>query len=104
MSDGGTKMRQSYRWLLALCLAFAMFVPGCSSAPTSTTPQSNAPAVQTQPIEAPAEAPVEQTVYGTRTGAKYHADGCRYLSRSKIAMSLGQAQSAGLTACSVCNP
>jgi hypothetical protein len=26
------------------------------------------------------------TVYVTRTGAKYHRDGCRYLSRSKIPM------------------
>jgi hypothetical protein len=31
--------------------------------------------------------PATITVYVTGTGAKYHRDGCRYLSRSKIPMS-----------------
>jgi hypothetical protein len=31
------------------------------------------------------------TVYVTRTGTKYHRDGCRYLSRSRIPMSLAEA-------------
>jgi len=44
------------------------------------------------------------TVYGTKTGAKYHTDGCRYLSKSKIPMTLSAAKSSGLTPCSVCNP
>jgi hypothetical protein len=46
----------------------------------------------------------EVTVYGTRTGSKYHRDGCRYLSKSKIPMTLKQAKERGLTPCSVCNP
>lgn len=44
------------------------------------------------------------TVYGTATGAKYHADGCRYLAKSKVPMTLGAAKSNGLTPCSICNP
>lgn len=45
-----------------------------------------------------------QTVYVTRTGEKYHADACRYLSRSKIAVSLKDAVRNGYTPCSVCKP
>lgn len=46
----------------------------------------------------------EYTVYITRTGSKYHRDGCRYLSRSKIAITKSDAISEGYTPCSVCNP
>jgi len=44
------------------------------------------------------------TVYGTATGAKYHAEGCRYLAKSKVPMALSAAKAKGLTACSICNP
>ncbi|MCX7614888.1 MAG: nuclease (SNase), partial [Clostridiales bacterium] len=44
------------------------------------------------------------TVYITKTGHKYHRSGCRYLSRSKIAISLKDAKAEGYGACSVCNP
>lgn len=43
------------------------------------------------------------TVYVTRTGSKYHIDGCRHLSKSKIPISLGEARQQ-YSACSVCNP
>lgn len=45
-----------------------------------------------------------QTVYITRTGEKYHDDGCRYLSQSKIKNTLPDVLKAGYTACSVCKP
>jgi len=45
-----------------------------------------------------------QTVYITKTGAKYHSSGCRYLSKSCISISLSNAKSQGYTACSVCRP
>jgi len=45
-----------------------------------------------------------QTVYITRTGKKYHRDGCRYLAASKIAISLKDAKAKGYTACKVCHP
>lgn len=45
-----------------------------------------------------------QTVYITKTGAKYHSDGCRYLSQSKISIDLSAAIAKGYGPCSVCKP
>lgn len=45
-----------------------------------------------------------QTVYITRTGKKYHLDGCQYLTAGKIAISLKDAKAKGYTACKVCHP
>ena len=42
------------------------------------------------------------TVYVTRTGKKYHKDGCSYLKDSKIAKQLSEATSQGYTPCSRC--
>ncbi len=39
----------------------------------------------------------------TKTGSKYHLDGCRYLRSSKYYITLGEAISSGYTACSVCH-
>ncbi|MDR1421246.1 MAG: hypothetical protein LBI64_00065 [Coriobacteriales bacterium] len=44
------------------------------------------------------------TVYITDTGAKYHRDGCRHISQSKIPISLGDAVSQGYEPCKTCNP
>lgn len=44
----------------------------------------------------------ETLVYVTKTGKKYHLSNCRYLSKSKIPISLFEAVSRGYTACSVC--
>jgi len=46
----------------------------------------------------------DRTVYITRTGARYHKDGCRHLSRSKIETTLSAAKAQGLTACGTCKP
>ena len=46
---------------------------------------------------------IAQTVYITNTGSKYHSDGCRYLSRSCIPISLSEAKSEGYEPCSVCD-
>jgi hypothetical protein len=43
--------------------------------------------------------PKAQTVYITRTGKKYHRDGCLYLAASKIEISLKDAKVNGYTAC-----
>jgi hypothetical protein len=45
-----------------------------------------------------------QTVYVTRTGAKYHNGSCSYLRQSKISIDLKKAKEQGYTACSVCKP
>jgi hypothetical protein len=47
--------------------------------------------------------PQSITVYVTRTGAKYHRDGCRYLAQSKIPMSLKEAAKR-FEPCKVCRP
>jgi micrococcal nuclease len=44
------------------------------------------------------------TVYVTNSGRRYHEDGCSSLSRSKIAVTLGDAVRSGYTPCSICTP
>ena len=88
-------------------------------APTPSVSESAAPAAAaviaaptptpaTPPVVSPAPAPKQTnqavTVYITKTGKKYHRDGCRYLSRSRIPISLSDAESEGYGPCSVCNP
>ena len=43
-------------------------------------------------------------VYITATGECYHRDGCRYLSHSKIAITLKEAKARGYRPCKVCRP
>jgi hypothetical protein len=50
-----------------------------------------------------AQDPKSITVYVTRTGEKYHRDGCQYLRQSKIAISLADAVKR-FDPCSVCKP
>jgi hypothetical protein len=51
----------------------------------------------------PAQTTSDPTVYVTRTGAKYHRDGCSSLSRSRIPMKLSAA-SKTYGACKICRP
>jgi hypothetical protein len=60
--------------------------------------------VPAQQGKAAQQDPKTETVYVTRTGKKYHRDGCRYLALSKIPISLKDAKSGGYTACKVCHP
>jgi len=46
----------------------------------------------------------EVTVYITKTGAKYHLYGCKYLKKSCIPVTLSQAKAWGYTPCKVCKP
>lgn len=52
----------------------------------------------------PEAAADDVVVYITRTGQKYHRDGCRHLSKSKIPIKRSEARKRGYTACSVCIP
>ncbi len=46
-----------------------------------------------------------QTVYVTKTGEKYHVEGCRHLRfRSKIPISIANAIEEGYEPCKTCNP
>ena len=60
-------------------------------------------AAHLQPDQSKSEDTKNQVVYKTRTGAKYHRDGCRYL-KSRIQTTVKSAKAAGLTPCSVCRP
>ena len=46
----------------------------------------------------------DPTVYTTKTGGKYHREGCKYLRKSKIPISLSEAKAQGLEPCSKCHP
>ena len=46
----------------------------------------------------------QKTVYITKSGSKYHRDGCKYLSKSKIPISLKEAKRRGLEPCLSCRP
>ncbi|SEA33175.1 hypothetical protein SAMN02745687_02542 [Lachnospiraceae bacterium NK3A20] len=52
----------------------------------------------------PTDVHADATVYVTKTGSKYHVDGCSSLSRSKIPMSLSEAESRGYEPCKKCKP
>lgn len=84
-------MRRLALWnaLAILCLVF-----GGPAALRSETSQAH------QAVRAD---PTTITVYVTKTGEKYHRDGCRYLSRSRIPMSLSEAAKR-FGPCSVCKP
>ena len=45
-----------------------------------------------------------ETVFITRTGKKFHRDGCRSLNQSRIPIKRSDAISKGYQACKVCRP
>ena len=44
------------------------------------------------------------SIFRTNTGKKYHSGSCRYLSKSKLPITLAEAQKRGLGPCGVCKP
>ena len=46
----------------------------------------------------------QEKVYVTNSGKKYHRDGCKSLSKSKIPITKVKAVQEGYTACGICNP
>ena len=82
---------------------------GIMSSSTSSSPSSSNSSTSklvTLPVAKSATPSKNQsiTVYTTKTGSKYHVDGCSSLSKSKIPISLSDAKSTGLTPCSKCHP
>jgi len=70
----------------------------------SSSPFAQAPAKRTTPAVAPvATSNAAETVYGTKTGTKYHRAACRHLRSSQIPMTL-KAAVERYSACSVCRP
>jgi endonuclease YncB( thermonuclease family) len=100
-SDPNPTPPWSFRHPASLATASARTRPKptpLSSPRVTITPVTPAPAV-VRP--APAPDPLDRTVYITRTGRKYHAAGCRYLSRSMIPVKLRDAIRQ-YDACSIC--
>lgn len=81
------------------CIAAVLIAVACNSVAKSPAGKSisshNSQAVQADDDET--------TVYVTRTGKKYHLGSCRYLKKSKIAISLEKAKDR-YEACKVCRP
>lgn len=72
---------------------------------TSSPAQVNTSARITKAATATVEPTrVEQTVYITRTGAKYHRGDCQYLRQSKFAIKKSEAIAQGYEPCKVCRP
>lgn len=120
--------------LILCLIMSLLLIPGCSSSTTPTAKQQSITTAQpdkpaavdqqqtktdqdkgttAQPAtpgpEKPAaiEQPAEKqtvTVYITRTGAKYHSEGCQYLRKSCIPISLDKAKARGYEPCSKCGP
>lgn len=68
---------------------------------TEKAPEPTEATVPAVPI-APTPSSEDITVYITKTGSKYHRDGCRYSSESKIPITLKDAKARGYGPCSVC--
>ena len=71
---------------------------------SSSGNNSSSTAVSSSETVQEASASTSYTVYITKTGEKYHRDGCRYLKKSQIAIDKNAAVAQGYTPCSVCNP
>jgi len=87
---------------------------GAQQAQVVGAPAAAVPTVQADPTldrgqpptvaPAPGQGSQSDIVHATRTGKRYHATGCRYLSKSDIPMTRQEAEAKGLTPCRVCNP
>lgn len=65
--------------------------------------KKSAPEIKTPPVPEQEHSDEAITVYVTKSGTKYHREGCRYLRKSKIAVGLAEAKQR-YGPCSVCKP
>lgn len=75
-----------------------------SSAGNSSSSVSSSSAAATVTPAASSSSGDDTVVYVTKTGKKYHRDGCKCLAKSKIQTTLSKAEAEGYTPCSVCDP
>ncbi len=57
-----------------------------------------------QPRSPPSVVDGDTIVYITKTGKKYHRDGCKYLRKSRMPIKMREASSSGYGACKICYP
>lgn len=69
------------------------------NSPTNNTTTAN---TKDKKQETSTTQPITTTVYVTKTGEKYHKDGCSSLSKSKIPISIDDAKAQGYEPCSKC--
>ena len=81
-------MKRALWFLTFLVLAVFLFASVSAIASPNTTPLVSGDTI----------------VYVTRTGSKYHRDGCSSLSKSKIPITLKEAVESGYGPCKRCNP
>lgn len=81
-------MKRALWFLTFLVLAVFLFASVSAIASPNTTPLVSGDTI----------------VYVTRTGSKYHRDGCGSLSKSKIPITLKEAVESGYGPCKRCNP
>ena len=87
---------KTYKKLLISLVTFSLFLLPCFNSNFSSLAfASHAKTIKTHQVE--------QVVYITRTGSKFHRAGCRYLRRSSIKIDRSDAEKY-YTPCSICNP
>lgn len=91
---------------LLLSAALIVWAGSCMAGPLepSEPPRETAAAATAEPVRTPE--PEEEAVilvYVTRSGSKYHAEGCQYLRSSCIPMELDEAKER-YEPCSKCHP
>jgi len=84
--------------LSLLALGLLLAAPDVQGTALETTVSSSTVAAPPAPKD-----PVKDTVYITKTGKKYHRGTCRYLKKSKIAISRKKVVK-GYKPCKVCKP
>ena len=72
--------------------------------PSSQPARKSVPQTNTRAFGTLSKQDATTSVYVTRTGSKYHREGCKYLRGSQIRMSKKSARSGGYSPCSVCKP
>jgi hypothetical protein len=86
-------------WLFILVSIFALY-KSCSNSNESNISYSNQ-SFQSAPNESQ---PIENVVYITKTGHKFHRASCRYLKYSAIPINRDDAIREGYIPCSICDP
>lgn len=96
-----------WMWLFIIACVYGVY-KSCGNNPAQVSASSNQQYQTTvnQNYESVASQPqqIENTVYVTRTGKKFHRAGCRYLRYSSMAINRDEAIREGYTPCSVCDP
>jgi len=91
----------SRRFAVLMSVGFTLLLSGLAQGAPKAAPHELA----VQAAQAPAPtAPGDTVVYITRTGAKYHRDGCRSLAKSRIPIKLREAVDRGYGPCKICKP